>query len=145
MILIIIDINKNISPLNLRLTTYCYFISIIILNFRIISCSAFSQGIRVWRVGYGAFCRRTAIELIVAHKVVHVYQKNRFGVQLLTVIRQVELVFLGQVVDVVRLQVRPVFHHVHLFLKDKKELVNIFDFVVLFNVTKKKKISFVVF
>lgn len=66
-------------------------------------CSAFSQGIRVWGVGYGALSWCATIELIVAHEVIHVHQKNGFGVQLLAVVRQIEVVFPGQVVDVVRL------------------------------------------
>lgn len=80
---------------------------------------AFSQGIRVWRIGYGAFRWRTTIELIVAHEVIHIHQKNGFGVQLLAVVRQVEVMFPGYVVNVVWLQVRPIFHHVHLVLSDK--------------------------
>jgi len=113
---------KNTFPLNLRLTTYIFSIILIkiLYCYIILLCSTFSQGIRVWRIGYGALCGRTAIELIVADKVVHIHRKNRFGIELLTVVRQVKVMFPGQVIDVVRLQVRPVFHHVHLILYDKR-------------------------
>jgi len=84
-------------------------------------------GVRYWPVSSShvrsarsvdgeTFRWRATIEFIVAHEIGRVHQENRFGVQLLTTVLQVEIVFSGQLADVVRLEVRPVFHRVRLIL-----------------------------